>query len=110
MAQGQGLGDGLSFLDNIDGDVQLIEAHRIDQLKFMTPTKEAQGISTNPIIPSWLSNSFSKKRNLQPVSTLVKDIVTKYVAHGSKVKKVKKWCSFDKKSSDWEDNNKSSYI
>lgn len=76
MDQGQGLGNGFSFSNNLDGDVQLIEAPMIDFLKFMTPTKEAQGISTTPIIPSWLSNLASKKRNLQTMTTLVKDIAT----------------------------------
>lgn len=89
MAQGQGLGDGLNFSENSDGNVQLTKDPRKNQPKFMNPTKETQGISPYPIIPSWLSNLVSKKRKLQPVSTPVKDIITKYVAHRSKVNRLK---------------------
>ena len=88
MAQEQGLGEDLNFLDNPNGDVQLIEAPKLDQPKFMAPTKEGQGIIANPTIPSWLSNPVSKKQNLHPVSIVVKDIVTKYAAHTSKSKKL----------------------
>ena len=52
MAQAQNSGDGLSFSNNLDGDVQLIEASRKGQPRFMTPTRETQGIYPNPISPS----------------------------------------------------------
>lgn len=55
----------------------------------MTPPRESQGMNTTPPILSCLSNSISKKWNLQPVSTLVKDIVTKYATNGSKSKNLK---------------------
>ena len=42
LTQGQDLGDGLSFLDNLDGVMQFIEAPREDQPKFITPTRDAQ--------------------------------------------------------------------
>ena len=89
MAQVQGLGEDLSFSYNTDGDVHLIEAPKLDQPKFMTPPRESQGMNTTPPILSCLSNSVSKKRNLQPMSTLVKDIVTNYATRGSKSKKLK---------------------
>ena len=43
----------------------------------------------NPTITSWFSNSINKKRSMQPVSTLVKDIVTRDATRGSKAKKIK---------------------
>ena len=64
MTQGQDLGEGLNFLDNPDGDIQLIEAPKSDQTKFMTPPRESQGITTTLTIPSWLSNSVIKKVEL----------------------------------------------
>ena len=45
-------------------------------------------VFVNPTIPPWLSNSINKKRKLQPISTLVMDIMTKYADHGSKMKKL----------------------
>ena len=88
-SQGQDSGDGLDFSDSGDGDVQFIEAPKTDQPRFITPVKDAQTRPTSPAIPSWLSNSINKKRSLQPVSTPVKDIVTRYAARGSKAKKMK---------------------
>ena len=88
-AKGQDSNDGLNFSDNPNGDVQFIEAPKVDQPRFMTPTRDTHTISIIPTFPSWLSNSISKKRNLQPISTPIKDIVTKYVARGSKDKKLK---------------------
>jgi hypothetical protein len=67
----------------------LIETPKVDQPKFVTPTKDAQMISISLTISPWLSNSVNKRRKLQPVTTLVKDIMTKYAAHGSKMKKLK---------------------
>ena len=61
MTQEWGLGEDLSFLDNLDGDVQIIKASKSDQTKFMTPTKEGQGITITSTISSWLSNLVSKK-------------------------------------------------
>jgi hypothetical protein len=60
----------------------------------VTPTKDVQTISISPAIPPWLSNSVNKKRKLQPVTTPVKDIVTKYAARGSKMKKLKSEAHF----------------
>ena len=87
--QGQDSNDGLNFSDNTDGDEQFIEAPKVDQPKFMTPTRDTHVVSISPTVPSWLSNLVSKKRSLQLVSTPVKDIVTKYATQGSKVKKLK---------------------
>lgn len=87
--QGKDSNDSLNSSDGMDGDVQFIEAPKVDQPRFLTPTKETQAMSVSPVIPSWLSNTTSKKKNLQPVSTPMKDIITKYAARGSKVKKLK---------------------
>ena len=38
--------------DNLDGDVQFIEAPKVDQPKFMTPTKDTHAIFFSPPIPS----------------------------------------------------------
>ena len=89
MTQGQDSNDGLNFLDGVDGNVQFIEAPKVDHPRFLTPTRDTQAMSVSPAILSWLSNTINKKRNLQPVSTLVKDIVTKYAARGLKAKKLK---------------------
>ena len=86
---GPDLGDGLDFSNNRDVDVQFIEAPKIDQPRFITLVRDAQKMPVNPVIPSWLSNSISKKRSLQPVLTLVKEIATRYIARGSKTKKTK---------------------
>lgn len=56
---------------------------------YVTPTKEVQTLSLSLAIPPWLSKSVNKKRKLQPVTTPMKDIMTKYAARGSKVKKIK---------------------
>ena len=88
-SQGQDSSDGLNFFDGGDDDVQFIEAPKVDQPWFLTPTRDAQVIPMNPVIPSWLSTLINKKRSLQPISTLVNDIVTRYVARSSKEKKVK---------------------
>ena len=88
-SQGQDSGDGLDFSDGGDGDVQFIEAPKADQPRFLTPSRDTQVMPASPTIPSWLSNSINKKRSMQPMSTPVKDIVTKYAAKGSKAKKVK---------------------
>lgn len=89
MTHGQGLGEELNFLDTQDGDVQLIESPKLNQPKFMTPPRGSQGMTTTPMIPSWLSNSVCKKQNLLPMSTPVKVIATKYATRGSKSKKMK---------------------
>ena len=39
--QGQDSGDGLNFFDGADGDVQFIEAPKVDQPRFLTPTRDA---------------------------------------------------------------------
>ena len=39
--QGQDSNDGLNFLDGVDGDVQFIEAPKVDHPRFMTPTRYA---------------------------------------------------------------------
>ena len=88
-SKGQESGDGLDQSDSRDGDVQLIEAPKADQPRFLTPVRDSQMRLVSPAIPSWLSNSINKKRSLQPVSMLVKDIVTRYAARGSKAKKMK---------------------
>lgn len=69
--------------------MELVEALRLDYPKFMTPPKASQGMTTTPTIPSWLSNLVSKNRTLQPMSMPIKDVITKYAAHGSKSKKMK---------------------
>lgn len=88
-SQGKDSGDGLDFLDGGDNDVQFIEAPKVDQPRFLTLNRDIEMVPVSPTIPSWLSNSINKKRSLQLVSTPMKDIVTRYVARGSKVKKVK---------------------
>ena len=62
--QVQDSNDGLNFSNSVDGDVQFIEAPKVDQPNFMTPTKDAHAISVSLVVPSWLSNLISKKRNL----------------------------------------------
>ena len=81
--------DGLDFSNSGDGDVQFIEAPKIDQPRFITLVRDAQTRPASPAISSWLSNSINKKRILQPMSTPVKDIVTRYATRGSKAKKTK---------------------
>ena len=87
--QGQDLGDGLNSSDSADGNVQFIEVPKVNHPGFLTPTRDAQVMSMSPAIPSWLTNTIKKKRNFQPVSTPVKDIVTKYASRGSKANKLK---------------------
>ncbi len=87
--QGQDSIDGLNFFDGTNGDVQFIEAPKVDQPKFMTLTRDPQVIYVGLTIPTWLSNTINKKRSLQLVTSPVKDILSKYVAQGSKVKKLK---------------------
>jgi hypothetical protein len=70
----------------IDGGLPLIEASKMEQSLNVTPTKEDQTLSA---IPPWLARSVNAKRRLQPVATPVKDIVTRYTARGSKLKKMK---------------------
>ena len=70
-SKSQDSGDGLDQSDSGDGDVQLIEAPKEDQPRFLTPIRDAQTKPPSPAIPSWLSNSINKKRSLQPVSTPV---------------------------------------
>ena len=86
---GQDSSDDLDFSNRGDVDVQFIEAPKVDQPRFLTPIRDAQMRPASPAIPSWLSSSINKKRSLQPVSTLVKDIVTRYASRGSKEKKMK---------------------
>ncbi len=88
-SQGPDSGEGLELFDSGDGDVQFIEAPKIDQLRFLTLVRDTQFRSASLAIPSWLSNSINKKRSLQPVITPVKDIVTRYVMKGLKAKKMK---------------------
>ena len=88
-SQGQDSGDGLDFSDSGDRDVQFIEAPKTDQPRFITPVRDAQTMPVSPAIPSWLSNSITKKRILQPVLTLVKEKVTRSAARGSMAKKKK---------------------
>ena len=87
--QGEEQGNCPSPSSNPDGEVQLIETPKVDQPKFVTPTKDAQMVSVTPTIPPWLSNLVNNKRKLQLVFTPVKDIVTKYVARSSKMKKLR---------------------
>lgn len=87
MAQEQDKTEELTFSDNQDGDVELIEAPRVDQSSFMTPPKGNQGMTTTPSIPPYLSNSVSKKHILQLVSISIKDVVTKYADYSSKRRK-----------------------
>jgi hypothetical protein len=79
----------LDFSDKGDGDVQPTDAPKADRPRFLTPRIDSQMVSVNPAIPPWLTNSINKKRSLQPVSTPMKDIVTRYAARGSKAKKIK---------------------
>ena len=51
MTQGQGQGEELTFLDNRDGDVELIEASKSNQPSFMTPPRGNQGMTTTCTIP-----------------------------------------------------------
>ena len=64
MIEGQDLVDGLFFSDGANGDVQFIKAPNVDQPRFLTPTKDSQVMPIIHIVPSWLSNSINKKRNL----------------------------------------------
>ncbi len=89
MTEGKGQGEELTFSDNQDDNVELIEALKSNQPSFMTPPRGSQGMTTTSTMPSWLSNSVSKKHSLQPMSTLVKNIITKYAAHASKRKLMK---------------------
>ena len=95
-------GEGLDQSDREDGDVQLIEAPKVDQLRFLTPVRDTQRRPANPAIPSWFSNSINEKRSLQLVSTPVKDIVTRYATRGSKAKKMKTDGQFIKDSLTWK--------
>jgi hypothetical protein len=88
-SQEQDLGDKLTLNGGADNEVQFIQVPKENQPSFLTPTKDTQVISTAPTMPLWLSNLISKKKSLQPVATLVKDIVTRYMARGSKAKKMK---------------------
>lgn len=55
MAREEDKREGLSFLNNQDGDVELIESSRAEQPRFMTPPKSNQGMITIFSIPPWLS-------------------------------------------------------
>jgi hypothetical protein len=95
-SQGQDLADRLDFSYRGDGNIQLTDTSKAEKPGFLTPKKDTQMIAVNPAIPSWLMNSINRKRNLQPVSTPVKDIVTRYAARGSKAKKIKTDANFIK--------------
>ena len=95
-SQGKDSDDGLEFSDGGDGVVQFIEAPKVNQPRFLTLNRDSQVIPMISTIPLWLSNSINKKRSLQPVSTPVKNIVTKYVARGSKEKKIKTYAYLTK--------------
>lgn len=61
LAQVQDLEEDPNLSDTQDGDVQLLEAPKLDQPKFMTPLRGDQGITVAPTILSWLSSSINKK-------------------------------------------------
>ena len=63
-SKGQDSGDGLDQSDSGDGDVQLIEAPKADQPRFLTPVRDAQTRPASPAIPSWLSSSINKRRSM----------------------------------------------
>ena len=52
LTQGQDSNDGFNFSDGVDGNVQFIEAPKVDQPIFLTPTRDAQVMSVSPFFPS----------------------------------------------------------
>ena len=61
LTQGHDLGDGLSFSDNPDGDVQFIDAPKVDQSKFMTPTRILRQSLLTPLFhPGYLTQLVRK--------------------------------------------------
>ena len=87
--QGRDSNDGIDSTDGAGGEVQFFKTAKMDQPRFLTPTRDIQKLAVSPTIPSWLSNTINKKSSLQLVSTPVKENVTKYAARGSKGKKLK---------------------